>query len=67
VIVEVVVDNQRRFMDVYVGLLRNVNDFHVLTLHVHKEEGEAHSISKLLYNCKHKKDKLVFENASYII
>jgi hypothetical protein len=30
VIAEVVVDNQKRFMDVYVGLPRNVNDFHVL-------------------------------------
>jgi len=30
VIAQIVVDNQKRFMDVYVGLPRNVNDFHVL-------------------------------------
>ncbi len=29
-VAQVVVDNQKRFMDVYVGLLRNVVDFHVL-------------------------------------
>lgn len=30
IVAQVVVDNQKRFMDVFVGLLGNVNDFHVL-------------------------------------
>jgi hypothetical protein len=107
VVAQVVVDNQKRFMDVYVGLLRNVVDFHVLkksklyqcAIHggffdmaigswngippyllgdmryplflwlvtPHKEDGEAHLILKLLYNRKHKKGRLIVDNAFGIL
>ncbi len=30
IVARVVVDNQKRFIDVYVGLIRNLNDSHVL-------------------------------------
>jgi hypothetical protein len=30
IVAQVVVDNQKRFLDIYVGLPRNVNDSHVL-------------------------------------
>jgi len=34
---------------------------------LHKEDGEAHSILELLYNCKHKKGRSIVENAFDIL
>jgi len=107
VVAQTMVDSQKRFMDVYVGLLRSVNDFCVLrksklyprAIHkvsftlllgyrmesppyllgdkgypllpwlmtLHKEDGEIHLILELCYNCKHKRGRLVVENAFGIL
>jgi hypothetical protein len=101
------VNDQKRFMDVYVGLFQSVNDFCVLrksklyqhAIHMglfdmatrsqdgiplylfgnkrypllpwlmtpHKENGEVYSVLQLLYSHKHKKGRLVFENAFDIL